>query len=104
MSDIHVEENGAIVTASPGDRIVVTLPENATTGYQWSIVNQSDLLELEGTSLTLPEHAAPGAGGERRIVLRARQSGQANVNLKLRREWEGDLPENNRFHFQVNVR
>jgi inhibitor of cysteine peptidase len=104
MGEISVEENDASVTASPGNRIVVTLPENPTTGYQWTVEALAGPVELESAPMKMPDRARPGAGGEREIVLRAGPSGQANVTLRLRREWEGDQPGDERFHFNVTVR
>jgi predicted secreted protein len=101
MADIEVREQGTRVTASPGDRIVIRLPENATTGYQWQVEHVDDPLELESSEMIPPTEAAPGAGGERRVVLRAGGSGQARVALKLERAWERQPTD--RFEFDVTV-
>lgn len=101
MGDIEVREQGTRVTATPGDRIVIRIPENATTGYQWQVEHVADPLELESSEMTPPAEAAPGAGGERRVVLRARRPGQARVALKLQRTWERKPTE--RFEFDVTV-
>jgi predicted secreted protein len=41
MADIEVREQGMRVIASPGDRIVIRIPENGTTGYQWQAARRS---------------------------------------------------------------
>jgi predicted secreted protein len=101
LADIEIREKGTRVTASPGDRIVIRLPENATTGYQWQVEQVADRLELESSEMIPPAEAAPGAGGERRVVLRARGAGQAQVALKLERPWEWQPTD--RFEFDVTV-
>ncbi len=35
MSEVELVEGAAAVALDPGDVLVVRLPENATTGYQW---------------------------------------------------------------------
>jgi inhibitor of cysteine peptidase len=101
VADIEVRDQGAHVTASPGDRIVIRVPENATTGYQWEVDEVAEPLELESSELIPPQEAAPGAGGERRVVVRARESGQAKVALKLQRAWEAQPAD--QFEIDVTV-
>lgn len=101
MGDIEVREPGTRISASPGDRIVIRIPENATTGYQWQVEQVADPLELESSEMIPPAEAAPGAGGERRVVLRARGPGQARVALRLERPWERQPTD--RFEFDVTV-
>jgi predicted secreted protein len=102
MADIEVREQGTRVMASPGDRIVIRIPENASTGYQWEVEQVADPLELESSEMVPPpEPAGPGAGGERRVVLRARGAGQARVALRLERPWERQPTD--RFEIDVTV-
>jgi inhibitor of cysteine peptidase len=102
MTEVEIRENGANVTASPGDRIVVRVTENATTGYQWVTEDVPDLLELESSDLIAPRDARLGAGGERRVVFRARQGGQAKIRLTLRRPWEAEKAAD-RFEAVVTI-
>ncbi len=93
MSEVEVRQAGSHVAVVPGDRVVIRVEENATTGYQWSVARTPDPLELESSELALPQAPAPGAAGERRFVFRAHRSGQGELLLTLRRAWEvGESP------------
>lgn len=100
MVDIDVRRAGDDVAATLNDRLIVVLPENATTGYQWSIEEIPVALALESSDLVPPREAAPGAAGERRIVLRARETGQGRLVLGLTRPWESQRPTET---FEINV-
>lgn len=89
-----------IVAAKVGDTIVITLPENATTGFQWNVASLTeDSLALEMTDATSAPSGAPGAGGGEVVVrFRATAAGPGNVILKLSRGTEGSA-----FEFRLNL-
>lgn len=88
MATIEVEvDEGTEVSAVVGDRVVLRLPENATTGYQWS-AEPSEHVEVVASSLEPPVGAAPGAAGARVVRLRVVSPGEATVTLRLARQWE----------------
>lgn len=99
MADIEVHATGASVNAVAADRIIIKLPENGTTGYQWTIAEIGEPLAVESNEFTLPGQASPGAAGERVVVIRPRGSGRARVALDLRRAWEPEPID----HFELNV-
>lgn len=99
MADHEIRDHASHIHVSLSERIVIRLPENATTGYQWSLGELPDLLKLESNDLRLPEGLASGTGGERVIVLRARDAGIARVALTLRRAWEAEPIQ----HFDVSL-
>lgn len=101
MADIEAGASGATVSISPSDRVVVRLPENASTGYLWSVTELGDGLEVASDQHILPGQAAPGAAGERVLLLRPRKPGRAQVSLHLKREWEPEPVD--RFELEVNV-
>jgi inhibitor of cysteine peptidase len=103
MAEHRVREDGAHVEAAPGDRIVVELPENASAGYQWSIVDLPDHLELLHDRLATPRRRAPGAATTHGFLLRALASGSGRVVLELARPWEKAAPEE-RWSVGVDVR
>jgi inhibitor of cysteine peptidase len=88
MAEVEIRESGVRAVVAADDRVIIRLPENATTGYQWTIDDMPNSLEVERNDLIPPGSDAPGAAGERRIVLRARRPGAARVGLSLRRPWE----------------
>lgn len=96
-------ENGKSVVASVGDVIVVCLPENPTTGYQWTFGEMhKGLLALQDT--TFSPGAAIGSGGPKIFRLQVKQKGVVHVELKLWREWEGDASITRRFGFTIEAR
>lgn len=101
MADIEVRRAGSTVAASPGDRIVIRLPENGGTGYQWSVRHLGGPVEMESTELVFPNDLRPGAAGERIVVLRATTAGMARVSLQHKREWEPEPSD--RFDVTVTV-
>src|SRR5215470_1515920 len=68
MADIEVRTSGSAITMSTADRIVIRLPENATTGYQWSIVQLGEPLEVVSNKMIPPGQMAAGAAGERVVI------------------------------------
>jgi inhibitor of cysteine peptidase len=102
MGEIEIRANGEQVEASEGDRIVLRIPENATTGYRWVVSELPESLELVADEFAPPSTAEPGAGGERRVELLARGSGQGQVVLTLERPWEHEAAD--RFEALVTVR
>ena len=52
MTDIEIRTSGANITASQSDRVIVRLPENSTTGYQWSTAEIGEALEVESNEFS----------------------------------------------------
>ena len=104
MADIALgpDDNGTEVAAAPGDRLVITLPENATTGYRWVVESVDPPLEVEPGESLAADVSPAGRAGECRIVLRATAAGSGQVRLRLRRSWEP--PERAAEQFTVTVR
>ena len=88
MADVEIRENGTSVTVNKGDRIIIRISENPTTGYQWTPDTIPDHLELESTGVTPPEPLQAGAAGERLIRLRASRPGHGVAEFTLTRPWE----------------
>ena len=83
-------QNGQSVALDAGRSLVVELPGNPTTGYEW-VVAQADahLLEAAETEYQ-PDSDALGAGGRYTFRFRALASGSTPVVLAYRRSWEPD--------------
>lgn len=102
MADHRAGESGAEIAAAPGDRIIVELPENASTGYRWAVAHLPDHLELVDDRLAAPRRRAPGAATTHEFVLRALAPGSGRVVLELARPWEARAPEQ-RWTAEVTV-
>lgn len=100
--DVEVREDAADVVVAPGDRLVIRVPENASTGYQWSVEELPASLEVEASDLAMSE-PAPGAAGERVVKLRATGHGEGRLVLVLTRPWERGTPPEERFSVNVRV-
>jgi inhibitor of cysteine peptidase len=99
MADVEVRNSGTTVTVTPADRVVVRIPENATTGYRWSVSEVDGPLVVESDDSVPAAEPVPGRGGEHVVVVRARAAGQGRVALDLKRPWETEPIE----HFDVRV-
>ena len=102
MREIEVRSSGEHVEASTGDRIVIQISENATTGYRWVAGEVPDNLQLEADEFLPPGSRQPGAGGQRRVTLVAKRPGEGKVELRLEQPWEGEAAD--RFEALVTVR
>jgi inhibitor of cysteine peptidase len=99
MAEIQVTGDPGVdaeVTVSVGDDVVIRLPENATTGYVWTVPAVGDGLELVEDTMVLPKVVAPGAGGERLVRIRATAPTRAGVVLRLARPGETEPAQERR--------
>ena len=105
MSEVELVEGAAAVALDPGDVLVVRLPENATTGYQWHARTGEGLtlLDDEPEEAQDPERVmrAPGAGRTRTIRLRAEREGSWRLELRLSRPWEDESAQERRVDVTV---
>lgn len=105
MAEIAVAEghNGASISARPGDRIVVRLPENRTTGFHWSGEGAAlDGLQLESDEYVQEPSGAAGAGGVRVLRYVATGAGRTSLGLRLARSWEANAPRSE-FSIEITV-
>ena len=98
-------DRGKTFTVRRGDRIVIKLAENPTTGYEWAIDNiDSKAIKLEDSELSLPENAGLGAGGERIFTFQTKATGISRLQLKEWRSWLGDRSIIQRFEVTFQIR
>jgi inhibitor of cysteine peptidase len=93
MLEIDASHNGNAFTVGVGDRILLNLPENPSTGYRWILCSEvKPVLELEKDAFS-PSGAAPGASGSRTLQFGTTQAGHAELKLECRRSWEKSAVE-----------
>lgn len=93
---LTIEDSGTTIDISAGDEFTVSLDENITTGYSWSVrgVLPSLLQTVSDDASAGAAAGTVGAGGTRTIVYRATAPGTARLTLDYIRPWEsGNAPE-----------
>ena len=106
MATITLTEanDGKAIRVREGDEIVLELPQNASGGYRWHIARADGLDEKaderEGTKAPNPQ---VGSGGTRKFRFVAKSPGNARLELKHWREWEGDKSVLARFGVDITV-
>lgn len=69
------------------DDLDLHLPQNAGTGYVWSLAEHGDGLELVGEQ-DAAQGTVPGGAGRHEVRLRAATPGVWTLRLVCRRPWE----------------
>jgi inhibitor of cysteine peptidase len=94
------------VTLAPGQRLVVTLESNPSTGFGWQIGEAPDAAVLaqvgEPTYSPGGEAGMIGAGGSQVFTFVATGVGETGFTLAYRRSWEGGATD--QFTLGVTVR
>lgn len=86
-----------------GDSVRINLPENATTGFRWTIDGYDEqLFEVVATEPHYPKNSI-GAGGDVSFTFRAKKPGSGEIALKNWRHWEGDSSVTNRFRVRLRI-
>ena len=104
MSDITISaaQDGERMSVRVGDRINLTLPENASSGYRWSIRSHDDtVLSVEDSGYRAD--ASVGGAGVAEWTFRAKEAGATLVELVRWRRWEGERSIVERFSFSAEI-
>jgi inhibitor of cysteine peptidase len=95
------EQDGETVKLERGGEVLLSLPENPTTGYRWTFV--TDGLDLVEDTYVGQAEGATGGGGKRQVRLVMTRVGAASVSATLQRSWEGTTQAVDRCAFHFNV-
>lgn len=75
-------DSGQTVTMGIGDMLQITLPENQSTGYLWSVVtNDEAVLKTSGEPAYEVESDAEGAGGHKTFMFEGAAAGTSILRL-----------------------
>jgi len=97
-------DNGNAVALRVGDRLVLRLEENPTTGYRWALdTHDENVVSLQHQEYATSPHAAVGGGGHRSWTFIAQKVGTDTLHLKLWRAWEGEPSVTRRFTVTLHV-
>jgi inhibitor of cysteine peptidase len=103
MVSLVETDNDRTVDVRLGDVVQVSLPENATTGYRWTIDRyDEDIVEAVGNEPRYPADAV-GSGGRVAFTFKGKKIGAGEIALKHWRHWEGDRSIIGRFRVRLNV-
>jgi predicted secreted protein len=81
--------NGGVVEVLRGSTVKIELPENPTTGCQWSRpAFDGAFLALATNQFVPPQDARPGTGGTRQFVFRTKGAGQTTFRVTNQRPWD----------------
>ena len=106
MTKVNDSFNGREVALEMGDVLEVSLSENASTGYQWSVKTKPDsLLEFEDAEAGPQAPAGPpGKAGVRRFYFKAVGAGSGELELEYRRSWEKQKAAARIYKLRVRIR
>lgn len=97
---------GKTITVKKGQSVILTLPSNATTGYQWK-VTRTDRTFGYPAEKYLSSSSAVGGGGAQKFTWKTSSPlpmlGQHAVTLEYRRPWETSGPAAQTFTFTVDI-
>lgn len=97
------QNQGQVVAVRVGQLVVLSLPENATTGYRWAIDRIDTNLVEAGEPVRQYASTAVGSGGRIEWVFSLKAPGNTEIALKQWRRWEGDRSVVTRFHVQLRI-
>lgn len=97
-----MSDRGRTVPVAVSDRVVLSLPENPTTGVRW-IIPESDAVDLLADD-NLPGGAGIGAAGLRVLTLRLKRPGKILLRLLRHRAWERADTADESFEVEFDVR
>ena len=101
------------VSVHKGEKFMIELPSNATTGYSWELAvvsGKATLVKEDYISDHPPEKYGNrheedfivGGGGKDRYIFEAQETGALTINANYRRSWEKKAPEKSQtFHITV---
>jgi inhibitor of cysteine peptidase len=99
-------DKGSQVEVAVGQKILVTLDGNPSTGYSWDVKElETSLLEQVGEAKF--ESNAPslvGSGGTQTLTFKALQAGTTTLTLVYHRPWETEVEPIDTFSVTVVIR
>jgi len=107
---VHTDDsfNGRQVELRTGETLAVTLSENASTGFRWTIPPEvarkfEKVLREKETSVEGTPNP-PGSRGVRHFYFEVLEPGTADLELQYRRPWETGKAPARKFKLHVDVR
>lgn len=94
------------LTVSPGEKFVIELPANRTTGFSWQIAKPLDekVVKLVESKYLPVKSGVVGAPGKEVWTFTAVAPGQSTISLVYSRPWEKGKPPGQEKTYTVIVR
>lgn len=100
-------DNGRDIHIAVGERLIVKLASNATTGYRWAAPPPAEpVLRQLDEATYVPNMAPPGmvgVGGTETFEFKALKAGQETLQIQYARSWEKDVAPARVFSLNVTV-
>ena len=80
------------------------LPANPTTGYEWQVVQDKELFDLDSEYMEdKKDEEMVGAGGTQIFTLKPKEAGETNITFSYVRPWEEGVEPDSEVSYQVEV-
>ncbi|WP_280240447.1 protease inhibitor I42 family protein [Nocardia abscessus] len=101
---VGVADDGQERRLHVGQRLIVALPANPSTGYSWSIAKvDAAVVKLDGEADFEPDPVAPGAGGTSVWTFVGAAAGATALTMEYTRPWEQGLEPARTFSLTIEV-
>jgi inhibitor of cysteine peptidase len=102
--EVSADMNGQTISLNKGDRLVLSLESNPTTGFDWELQNLDEsVIKLVGEPDYKTDSKLMGAAGVKTYTFEAQGSGKTSIKLVYHRSWETDVPPEKEFEIFVDV-
>jgi len=96
--------NGKDLTVYVGQTLSISLAENPTTGYRWTVEDYKPaLLEQLETIFKASGPTTPGSGGTRIFGFLAKKAGETALALEYQRPWSETAPPAKTFSVKLKI-
>lgn len=88
---LQKDNSDSHITVSSGTEVIVSLPENPTTGYSWKFFlrpEQQNIISDISEIYVSPQKQMPGAGGVKEYKFTAASPGEITITGYNFRPWE----------------
>ncbi|GAA0137289.1 hypothetical protein YSY43_41300 [Paenibacillus sp. YSY-4.3] len=102
VTAIEEKDNGKVIRLKKGERLKVSLPENASTGYTWleEVGPVRNMMSLEKEEY-VGNHSVIGAPSVRNWTFVAIETGQGEIRFHYQRPWLDEAIKS--FEITVNI-
>ncbi|MGL6069669.1 protease inhibitor I42 family protein [Craterilacuibacter sp.] len=96
-------DNGLALVLQRGQVLLLSLPANPSTGYDWQVSGAAPLLVQQGEAHFVADRALPGSSGVESWRFIAKQTGVSELVFAYRRPWEKNVALRE-LRYRVQVR